>query len=330
MRNSWTSSFISTCCILGALLFGPSVKAAYPDKPITIVVPYSAGGPVDAVARTIAGPMSKYLGQPVVVENVLGASGTVATKKVAQSKPDGYTLFLQHLAMASTPAFYDKLGYDPLTDFEYVGQIVDVPMVLLGRKDLPPKNAKELVEYIKANQLKVNIANAGPGGVAHLCGLMLMSRLGVRMTEVPYKGTAPALTDLLGGQVDLLCDQTTQTVSQIKSKAVKAYGVASPRRLASLPDVPTLDEQGVKGIDISVWHGLYAPKGTDKASMKKMNDALKYALKDPDVIKRFDEASINIVPPSKVNAESLSALLESEINKWGPIIRKANIDANAK
>jgi len=321
---------IAVCFILGALLFGHSAKAAYPDKTITIVVPYSAGGPVDAVARTIAAPMSKYLGQAVVIENVLGASGTVATRKVAQSKPDGYTLFLQHLAMASTPAFYDKLGYDPLVDFEYVGQIVDVPMVLLGRKDLPPKNAKELVEYIKANQLKVNIANAGPGGVAHLCGLMLMSRLGVRMTEVPYKGTAPALTDLIGGQVDLLCDQTTQTVNQIKSKTVKAYGVASPRRLPSLPDVPTLDEQGVKGIDISVWHGLYAPKGTDKVTMKKINDALKFALKDPDVIKRFDESSINIVPPSKVNAESLYTLLESEINKWGPIIRKANIDASAK
>ena len=236
--------FSSTCFILGVLIFASPIKAAYPEKSITIVVPYSAGGPVDAVARTIAAPMSQYLRQPVVIENVLGASGTVATRKVAQSKPDGYTLFLQHLAMASTPAFYDKLGYDPLVDFEYVGQIVDVPMVLLARKDLPPKNAAELIEYIKANQLKVNIANAGPGGVAHLCGLMLMSRLGVRMTEIPYKGTAPALTDLMGGQVDLLCDQTTQTVSQIKAKTVKAYGVASPNRLSSLPDVPTLDEQG--------------------------------------------------------------------------------------
>jgi tripartite-type tricarboxylate transporter receptor subunit TctC len=323
-------NFISTFFILGITIFGSSVNASYPQKPITIVVPYSAGGPVDAVARTIAVPMSKYLKQTVVVENVLGASGTVATKKVAQSKPDGYTLFLQHLAMASTPAFYDKLGYDPLLDFEYVGQIVDVPMVLLARKDLPPKNAKELVEYLKTNQLKVNIANAGPGGVAHLCGLMLMSRLNVRLTEIPYKGTAPALTDLMGGQVDLLCDQTTQTVSQIKAKNVKAYGVVSPRRLPSLSDVPTLEEQGIKGIDISVWHGLYAPKGTDKATMKKINNALQFALKDPDVIKRFDAASINIVPPSKVNAESLYNLLESEINKWGPIIRKANIDVTVK
>ena len=252
----------------------PAVAAdAYPNKPITLIVPFSAGGPTDAVARLIAVPMGKDLGQTVIVENTVGAGGTIATTRVARAAPDGYILYLHHMGMATAPALYKKLPFDPMKDFEYIGQVVDVPMVLLGRKNFPANNFKELEAYIKVNKEKVTIANAGPGSVSQLCGLLLMSREGVELTTVPYKGTGPALTDLLGGQVDLLCDQTTQTVPYIKDNLVKAYGVTTLKRLPGLPSIPTLDEQGLKGFEVKAWHGLYAPKGTPPEVLAKINKA---------------------------------------------------------
>ena len=248
----------------GLLLTGTANAQKYPDKPITLVVPFAAGGPTDTIARLIAVPMGKSLGQIVVVENVAGAGGTIASAKVAKSKPDGYTIYIHHMGMATAQALYDKLPYDPMKDFEYIGQVADVPMVLLGRKNLPPNNFKELEAYIRTNKEKVTMANAGPGAVSQLCGLIFQSRLGVRVTTVPYKGTGPALTDLVGGQVDILCDQTTQTIPFIKEGKVKVYGVTTPKRLSALPNVPTLDEQGLKGFDVKVWHGVYAPLGTAK------------------------------------------------------------------
>ncbi|QWD45293.1 tripartite tricarboxylate transporter substrate binding protein BugD [Polynucleobacter paneuropaeus] len=301
---------------------------AYPNKPITLVVPFSAGGPTDAVARLIAVPMGKDLGQTVIVENTVGAGGTIATTRVARAAPDGYILYLHHMGMATAPALYKKLPFDPMKDFEYIGQVVDVPMVLLGRKNFPANNFKELEAYIKVNKEKVTIANAGPGSVSQLCGLLLMSREGVELTTVPYKGTGPALTDLLGGQVDLLCDQTTQTVPYIKDNLVKAYGVTTLKRLPGLSNIPTLDEQGLKGFEVKAWHGLYAPKGTSPEVLAKINKALRVALNNPEVKARLGESNIEVVPMSKVTSESLKNQLDSEINKWGPVIRKAGAYAD--
>ncbi len=309
----------------GLLLTGAANAQKYPDKPISLVVPFAAGGPTDTIARLLATNMSKTLGQTVVVENVAGAGGTVASAKVAKSKPDGYTIYIHHMGMATAQALYDKLPYDPLKDFEYIGQVADVPMVLLGSKNFPPNNFKELEAYIRANKDKVTMANAGPGAVSQLCGLIFQSRLGVRVTTVPYKGTGPALTDLVGGQVNILCDQTTQTIPFIKDGKVKVYGVTTPKRLSALPNVPTLDEQGMKGFDVKVWHGIYAPLGTPKPVLEKLNAALKKALIDPDLKARLDSSNIDIVPVAKQNGESLKSHLDAEINRWGPIIRKANI-----
>jgi len=309
----------------GLLLTGTANAQKYPDKPISLVVPFAAGGPTDTIARLLATQMSKSLGQSVVVENVPGAGGTVASAKVAKSKPDGYTIYIHHMGMATAQALYDKLPYDPLKDFEYIGQVADVPMVLLGSKNFPPNNFKELEAYIRANKDKVTMANAGPGAVSQLCGLIFQSRLGVRVTTIPYKGTGPALTDLVGGQVNILCDQTTQTIPFIKDGKVKVYGVTTPKRLSALPNVPTLDEQGMKGFDVKVWHGIYAPLGTPKPILDRLNAALKKALTDPDLKARLDSSNIDIVPVAKQNGEALKSHLDAEINRWGPIIRKANI-----
>jgi len=230
--------------------------------------------------------------------------------------------------MATAAALYNKLPFDPKSDFEYIGQVVDVPMVLLGRKNFPPNNFKELEAYIKANKEKVTLANAGPGAVSQLCGLLFMSREGVELTTVPYKGTGPALTDLLGGQVDLLCDQTTQTVPYIKDGLVKTYGVTTPKRLSALPNIPTLDEQGLKGFDVKVWHGMYVSKGTPPAVLSKINKALNAALNDPEVKARLAESNIEMVPASKATPAGLKSHLEAEINKWGPVIRKAGAYAD--
>jgi tripartite-type tricarboxylate transporter receptor subunit TctC len=269
--------------------------------------------------------MGQALGQTVVVENVPGAGGTIASTKVARAAPDGYTIYIHHMGMATANALYDKLPYDPMTSFEYIGQVADVPMVLLGKKDLPVNNFKELEAYIKANGSKVTMANAGPGAVSQLCGLLFQSRMGVRLTNIPYKGTGPALTDLLGGQVDLLCDQTTQTIPYIKDGRVKAFGTTTMKRLPAIPNVPTLNEQGLKGFEVKVWHGVYAPKGVPQPILNKINAALKKALNTPDVKKRLDDANIDIVPMEKVSANGLKDHLDKEINVWGPVIRKANI-----
>ena len=316
-----------TSIAAGALLLSNSALAQkdWPTKSISLIVPFAAGGPTDSVARLIAVPMGQALGQTVVVENVPGAGGTIASTKVARAAPDGYTIYLHHMGMATANALYDKLPYDPLTSFEHIGQVADVPLVLLGKKSLQANNFKELEAYIKANGSKVTMANAGPGAVSQLCGLLFQSRLGVRLTNIPYKGTGPALTDLLGGQVDLLCDQTTQTIPYIKDGSVKAFGTTTLKRLPAIPNVPTLDEQGLKGFEVKVWHGMYAPKDTPKPILAKLNAALKKALTSPDVQKRLADANIDIVPVGKINDTGLKAHLEAEINKWGPVIRKANI-----
>lgn len=324
--KKFISSGIAAALTAGTFLSTSALaQKDWPTKSITMVIPFAAGGPTDTVARLIAVPMGQALGQTVIVENVNGAGGTIATTKVARAAPDGYTIYLHHMGMATANALYDKLPYDPLQNFEYIGQVADVPMVLLGKKDLPANNFKELEAYIKANGSKVTMANAGPGAVSQLCGLLFQSRMGVKLTNIPYKGTGPALTDLLGGQVDLLCDQTTQTIPYIKDGRVKAFGTTTLKRLPAIPNVPTLDEQGLKGFEVKVWHGMYTPKGVPKPILDKLNAALIKALNTPDVKKRLEDANIDIVSPEKMTPKGLKAHLEAEINKWGPIIRKSNI-----
>ena len=300
---------------------GVSAQSAWPTRPINLVVPFAAGGPTDVVARTLGASMSKTLGQTVVIENKLGAGGTVAANFVAKAAPDGYTFFIHHNGMATAPALYRKLAFNPLTDFEYVSQAVDVPMTLLARKDFPAKNLQEMIAYVKANESKINLANAGLGAVSQLCGMMLERAMGVKLTAVPFQGTAPAMNALLGGQVDILCDQTTQTIPQIKAGAVKFYGVTTKNRIKALPDAPTLAEQGLKDFEVLVWHGIYAPKGTPKPILEKMNAAVRAALKDPDVIRRMADLGAEIAPDSKLSPEGLQTWLTSEINKWGPVIK---------
>ncbi|MBU3637308.1 tripartite tricarboxylate transporter substrate binding protein [Polynucleobacter sp. es-MAR-4] len=317
------AAVVSATTLLGSNI--ASAQKDWPTKPISLIVPFAAGGPTDSIARLIAVPMGQALGQTVVVENVPGAGGTIASTKVARAAPDGYTIYIHHMGMATAQALYDKLPYDPMTNFDYIGQVADVPMVLLGKKDLPANNFKELEAYIKANGSKVTMANAGPGAVSQLCGLLFQSRLGIKLTNIPYKGTGPALTDLLGGQVDLLCDQTTQTIPYIKDGRVKAYGTTTMKRLPAIPNVPTLNEQGLKGFEVKVWHGVYTPKGVPQPILDKINAALKKALNTPDVQKRLNDSNIDIVPMEKVSSKGLKDHLEKEINVWGPVIRKANI-----
>ena len=307
--------------LLAFLAAAASAQPVWPARPVTLVVPFAAGGPTDVVARTLAASMTRTLGQTVVVENKLGAGGTVGAAHVARAAPDGYTFFIHHNGMATATALYRKLSYNPLTDFEYVSQVVDVPMTLLARKDFPANNLQELITYVKANQQKINLANAGLGAVSQLCGLLLERALDVKLTAVPFQGTAPAMNALLGGQVDILCDQTTQTIPQIKAGNVKFYGVTTRNRIRALPDAPTLNEGGLKDFEVVVWHGIYAPKGTPKPILDKMNGAVRTALKDPDVVRRMAELGAEIVPDGKLTPEGLQTWLKAEIDKWGPIIK---------
>jgi tripartite-type tricarboxylate transporter receptor subunit TctC len=309
-------------------VMAPAHSQAYPDKPISLVVPFAAGGPTDVVARMIAIPMGKSLGQTVLVENAVGAGGTIASAKVARAAPNGYTIFIHHMGMSTAPALYKKLSFDPLKDFEYVGQVVDVPMTLLARKDFPANNFAELQTYLKANGNKVSLANAGLGAVSHLCGLLFMTQLGVDLNTIPYSGTGPAMNALLGGQVDLLCDQTTQTVPLIKDGRVKVFGVTTLNRLAVLPNVPTLAEQGMTGFEVKVWHGMYAPKGTPAPVLEKINAALRVAMQDPMVKQRLTDLSSDVPSADKLTPAGLKTHLEAEIAKWGPVIKKSGVSVD--
>jgi tripartite-type tricarboxylate transporter receptor subunit TctC len=304
-------------------LFTVPAFAQFPTKPITMIVPFSAGGPTDTVARTIGVAMQAALKQTVIVENVGGAGGTIGVSRVARAAPDGYTILLYHIGMSTVPALYRKLTFDPLKDFAYIGLVNEVPMTMIGRANLAPNNFKELLEYVKKNKDKVAYANAGLGAASHLCGLLFMSAIDTNLTTVPYKGTAPAMNDLLGGQVDIMCDQTTNTTSQIKGGKVKAYGVTTAKRVPSLPDLPTLQEQGLKGFEVSIWHALYAPKNTPQPVVDTLVKALHAALKDPTVAKRFADLGTEPIALDKATPAYLQKFLEAEIKKWGPIIKAA-------
>lgn len=310
------------------LLSAPVWAQAYPERTITMIVPFAAGGPTDTVARLIAEPMSKVLGEQVIVENVGGAGGTLGARRVATADPDGYTLLLHHIGQATSASLYRKLTYDPATAFAPIGLVTDVPMTIVGKSDLAPANVGELIAYVKENKDQVTLANAGVGSASHLCGMLLMSALEVPMTTVPYKGTGPAMTDLLGGQVDLMCDQTTNTTSQIKSNKIKAYAVTTAQPVKSLPELPTLASGGVEGFEVGVWHGLYAPAGTPQEVIDKLAQALQTALKDPTVIERFADLGTEPVPQEQATPAALDAHLKAEIAKWKPIIEAAGVYAD--
>jgi tripartite-type tricarboxylate transporter receptor subunit TctC len=312
-----TAALLSTCIGSAAL------AQAYPSKPITLVVPFAAGGPTDVVARMLGATMTKTLGQPVVIENKVGAGGTIASAYTARANPDGYTFLIHHNGMGTAPALYRKLSFNPLTDFEYVSQVIDVPMTLVARKDFPPKDFKELVAHIKANGDKINVAHAGLGAVSHLCSVLFRQAIGADMTTIPFSGTGPAMNALLGGQVDLLCDQTTSTTPQIKAGNVKLYGVTTSARLKTMPEVPTLAEQGLAGFQMVVWHGVYAPKGTPKAAIDSFGHALRVALKDPQVVAKLAELGSVIVPEDKQTPAGLQSWLQQETQRYGPVIKAA-------
>ena len=309
-----------------ALLSFSGFAQTYPSKPITIVVPFVAGGPTDRVARDLAEAMRKPLGDAsILIENVLGAGSSIGSNKVAKANPDGYTILLNHIAMASMPNLMRNMPFKIDSDFEYLGMINDVPMTLITRPSMPAKNFKELRDWLNANKGKINLGNAGIGSASHLCGLMFQNAIQVDMTTIPYKGTAPAMTDLIGGQIDLLCDQTTNTSVQIEAKKVNAYGVTTAKRLTTpaLKDIPTLQEDGLKGFEVTIWHGLYAPKGTPADVVTKLNTALKAALKDPDFIKKQESLGAVVVTDKRVEPAEHKKFVAAEIAKWGPVIAAA-------
>lgn len=299
--------------------------AQFPDKPVTLVVPFAAGGPSDKIARDLAEALRKPLGQTVVIENAAGAGGTIGAAKVARSAPDGYTLLVHHIGMATAPALYRKLPYKVPEDFETLGLINEAPSVLIGHSGLPAKNFAELRQWIATNGAKVNLANAGLGSASHLCGLMFQSALKTNVTTVPYKGTGPAMTDLIGGQVNLMCEQATNAVPQIEGGKVKVFGVTSLRRLTipALKDAPTLAESGLSDFDVQVWHGLYAPKGTPAPVLAKLNTALRAALQDPELIKRQEALGLSVTTDGRLDPAGHRKFVEAEKQRWAKVIKDA-------
>jgi tripartite-type tricarboxylate transporter receptor subunit TctC len=310
------------------LLAGTATAQTYPDRTITMIVPFAAGGPTDTVARLIAEPMSTALGQQVIVENVAGSGGTLAAAREARSDPDGYTLMLHHIGLASSVGLYRKLPYDPATAFAPISRVTDVPMTVVARADFPANNVAELLDRIRAEKEQITFAHGGVGAVSHLCGLLLMQALETPMTAVGYKGSGPAMTDLLGRQVDMTCDQTTNTLGHLAAGKIKGYAVAGKERLALVPDLPTLDEAGVEGFEVTAWHGLYAPKGTPEPIVDKLAAALQAALKDPKVIERFADLGTEPVPQDQATPAALDQQLQAEIVKWKPVIAAAGVYAD--
>ena len=318
LKNILRTSIAAALCIAGS-----AFAQSYPTRPVVMIVSFAAGGPTDTLGRTLAAAMAKQFKQSVLVENVGGAGGNIGVMRAVKAPADGYTLLLHHIGMATSPALYRKMDYNPLTDLEYIGLVADVPMTLIAKPDFPANNLKEFIAYVKSNKAKLNLANAGLGAASHLCGLMLMSTLEADVQTIPYTGTGPAMTALLGGQVDFMCDQTTNTTGQIQSKKVKVYGVTTRTRVASLPDIPTLDEQGMKGFEVAVWHALYAPKNTPKAVLDTDVKAMQEGLKDADLKAQLAKLGTEPVAANRQTPEALRTYLKSEIDKWGPVIKKA-------
>jgi tripartite-type tricarboxylate transporter receptor subunit TctC len=308
-----------------SLAYSASALAqGYPVKPITLVVPFAAGGPSDLIGRMVSKVMSETLGQQIIIENVAGAGGTAGANRVAKSAPDGYTLLIHHLALAAGAALYNNPGYETTTAFQPVGLINYGPFVLLSKKDYPAPTLTALLTKLKADGEKVTVAHAGVGSGSHLCGMMMSQAIGAKFTLVPYRGTGPALNDLVGGQVDILCDQTTNAMPQVQGGTVKAYAVTAPQAISQLPDLPPLASQ-VTGFDLSVWHGIYGPKGTPKEAIDKLNAALQKAMADEVVQKRFAELGTLLFPADQRSPEALQAKLDKEVKHWSSVVTAAGV-----
>lgn len=328
MRGLFVGFTFSIATLLS--LFGIERASAqdFPSRPITLIVPAAAGGPTDAVSRLVAESMGRTLGQQVVVENVGGAGGTIGMARVSKSLADGYMVTVWHIAQATAPTLYDNLRYNVIDDFDSIGRIADVPMTVVGKAGLEPKTAKELIAWIKQKKAVVTYAHAGIGSASHLCALMFMSAIDTQMTGLSYRGTGPAMTDLLGGQFDVMCDQTTGTTAQINDGKIKGYAATTMARLKVLPDLPTLDEVGLKGFEVAAWHAMWAPKGLPADVQKKLNAALQAALKDPKVIERLAALGTEPVKPEQATPEALTAHLKAEVAKWSPVIKASGAKAN--
>lgn len=309
-----------------ALFAAGAAQAEYPERPVTMIVPFAAGGPTDNVARSLAEAMRPTLGQSVVVENKTGAGGTIGTSTVGRAEPDGYTVLLMHLGYSTAPSLYKNPGYDPDKTFAPIGLVVDVPMTIIAREDFPPNNINELVEYIKANKDKISLANAGIGAASHLCGTMLVDALGVDLLTIPYKGTAPAMNDLLGKQVDLLCDQTTNTSQYIAANKVKAYAVTSLKRVPTLPNLPTMDESGFKGFEVGIWHGMWVPKNTPQPVVDKLVKSLQAGMADPKFKERMAGLGAEVLN-DQANPQALDAKVKQQVPQWAELFKKAKIEA---
>lgn len=328
-RTLLASALVVAASLASAISVQPaSAQGTYPNKVITLIVPAAAGGPTDTVARLIAESMTKTLGQTVVVENVGGAGGTIGMAKVARAAPDGYTIAVWHIAQATAPALYDGLKYDVVGDFDHLGRITDVPMTLVSKAGLPAKNIAEIVAWMKANQGKATYGHAGIGSASHLCMLLLMKELGIKMEGVGYRGTGPAMNDLLGGTFDVMCDQTTNTTGHIKEGRIKGYAVTTKAKVSSVPDLPTFDSGTLPGFEVSAWHALWAPKGLPKDVTDKLVAALKVALKDPKVVERFAGLGTEPVAETQVSPAALKTYLEAEVKRWDAVIKAAGVKAN--
>ncbi len=323
---------LATIVAAGCLAAGPALLPAWAEdypgsRPVTMMMPYAAGGPGDLITRITAQGINKVLGGQFIVENLAGAGGTIGTQKVAAAAPDGHSLLVMHFGHAANTALYPNLRYDPIKDFEPIGMIVESTMAIVARKDFPAKNLKEFVSYVREHKDKLTYGFAGVGSAAHLCSLLLFNAMGASVTGVPYKGTGPALTDLMGGQFDFMCDQTLNVGAPAKAGNIKAYAVTTRERLAAFPDWPTAAEAGLPGFEITVWFALYAPKGTPKPIIDKLSKALQQAIADPEVKSRFAGSGAQTVSADRATPAALQAFLKSEIDKWVPIIKKAGVKA---
>ena len=315
MKTTATFAFALTLASTAAFAQG------YPNKPITMLVPFAAGGATDTVARVTAATMSKILGQTIIIENATGAGGTIAATRAARSEPDGYTILIHHIGISTAATLYRKLPYDTKTAFAPIGLVTNAPMTIIAKPGLPPNNLAELITYIKANGDKMTFGNAGLGAASQLCGLMFMNAIDKQILAVPYKGNGPVMNDLIAGQIDLTCDQTTNTTGPINAKLVKAYAITTKARLSSMPDLPTADEAGLKGFEAGAWHGIYAPKGTPDDIVQKLAKTLQESLRDPELIKRFNDINTDPVPQDQATPAALKKQLDSEVDRWAPIIK---------
>jgi tripartite-type tricarboxylate transporter receptor subunit TctC len=314
---------------LALLVIGSSLAHAqdYPSRVITMLIPFPPGGSTDVLGRVLAETMTKSLGQQVIVQNAGGAGGTIGVGQAARAAPDGYTILFHNMAHATAPALYPKLPYDPVAAFEPIGLVADVPMILVGRPDFPAADLGALITYAKENKDEMTFAHAGVGATSHLCSILFMSRIETEITSVSYRGTGPALNDILGGQVDLICDQPVSTQGFIKAGTIKPYAVATKSRVASLPEVPTFEEAGLPGFELAVWHGLYAPKGTPPEAIEKLSTALQEALNDPTLKQRYAELGAEPSTQDRATPAALDAHLKAEIKKWRSIIEEAGVVA---